>query len=38
MRRVLNINNQKPEDFQRLCDKCNNDLKHSVHEEGDKKW
>ena len=31
-KRVLNIENQKSEDFQRLCDKCNNDLKHSVHE------
>ncbi len=31
-KRVLNIKTQRSEDFQRLCDKCNNDLKHSVHE------
>ena len=30
--RVLNANTQHLDDFQVLCDKCNNDLKHNAHE------
>uniref|UniRef100_A0A6C0INS8 HNH endonuclease n=1 Tax=viral metagenome TaxID=1070528 RepID=A0A6C0INS8_9ZZZZ len=30
--RVLNADTQSVDDFQVLCDKCNNDLKHNAHE------
>lgn len=31
-KKILDKSTQTFEDFQRLCDKCNNDLKHSIHE------